>query len=223
MNKFLLLIAVTLSGIAFSQSPLQCGADEMRISVLKQNPKIAKAVIKKDAQLENFTKNFVQNLNKTSVATYVIPVVFHVIHNYGIENISDVQIKDGLDIVNKTFNKTHPNNATIHSAFQSIHADCDIEFRLASKDPSGNCHSGINRVASSLTTSGDHRVKSLIQWPPSQYLNIYIVSNAAGLAGHAIWPSDADTMPSWDGIVLSHNYVGTFGTSNLTQSVAFCS
>lgn len=223
MKKFLsIIIAVTLSGTITSQTPLHCGADEMRINTLKQNPQIAKAVINRDKELENFTQNFVSTLNKnTSTATYVIPVVFHVIHNYGAENISDAQIKDGLDIVNKTFNKTHPNNSTIVSAFQSIHADCDIEFKLASKDPNGNCHNGINRIASPLTSSGDHRVKNLIHWPPTQYLNVYIVANAASLAGHAVWPSDADTIPLWDGIVLSHNYVGTFGTSDLTRSVAF--
>jgi PKD repeat protein len=223
MKKFLsIIIAITLSGTITSQTPLHCGADEMRINTLKQNPQIAKAVINRDQELENFTQNFVSTLNKnTSTATYVIPVVFHVIHNYGAENISDAQIKDGLDIVNKTFNKTHPNNSTIVSAFQSIHADCDIEFKLASKDPNGNCHNGINRIASPLTSSGDHRVKNLIHWPPTQYLNVYIVANAASLAGHAVWPSDADTIPLWDGIVLSHNYVGTFGTSDLTRSVAF--
>ncbi|MCD6017490.1 MAG: domain containing protein [Bacteroidetes bacterium] len=221
MKKFLSFIILIISAISSAQTPQHCGADEMRINTLKQHPDIARAVMKRETQLESFTQNFVQNLNKTSTATYVIPVVFHVIHNYGIENISDTQIKDGLDIVNKTFNKTHPNTSSIHAAFQGIHADCDIEFRLAAKDPNGNCHSGINRVASTLTSSGDHRVKSLIHWPPTQYLNVYIVANAAGLAGHAIWPSDADTMPSWDGIVLSHTYVGTFGTSNLTQSVAF--
>lgn len=223
MKIFLsLIIAVTISGNIISQNPLHCGADEMRINTLKHNPQIAKAVIIRDAQLENFTQNFTSSLNKNAMtATYVIPVVFHVIHNYGLENISDAQLKDGLDIVNKTFNKTHPNNSTIVSAFQGIHADCDIEFKLATKDPNGNCHSGINRIASPLTTSGDHRIKNLIHWPPTQYLNVYIVANAAGLAGHAVWPSDADTIPLWDGIVLSHNYVGTFGTSDLTRSVAF--
>ncbi|MES2762060.1 MAG: M43 family zinc metalloprotease [Bacteroidota bacterium] len=229
MNKFLSFsLVISLSVVAFAQAPLHCGADEMRISTLKQNPTVAKAVINRDAQLENFTQSFVQNANAnlsaaktTSAATYIIPVVFHVIHNYGIENISDAQLKDGLDIVNKSFRKQHPNNSTIVAAFQGIHADCDIEFRLAQKDPNGNCHNGINRIASSLTSSGDHRVKDLIHWPPTQYLNVYIVANAAGLAGHAVWPSDADTIPLWDGIVLSHNYVGTFGTSNLTQSVAF--
>lgn len=223
MKIFLpITIAIVFFGNLIAQTPLHCGADEMRINTLKQNPQIANAVINRDVELENFTQNFTQSQSKNAnIATYVIPVVFHVIHNYGIENISDAQLKDGLDIVNKSFNKTHPNTSSIVAAFQGIHANCDIEFRLATKDPNGNCHSGINRIASSLTTSGDHRVKNLIHWPPTQYLNVYVVANAAGLAGHAVWPSDADTIPLWDGIVLSHNYVGTFGTSNLTQSVAF--
>jgi PKD repeat protein len=229
MNKILsFALTLTVFGTTKAQTPLHCGADEMRMATLKQNPEVAKAVIHRDAQLESFTQNFIQTAStnliaaKTnSTATYIIPVVFHVIHNYGVENISDAQLKDGLDIVNKTFRKLHPNTNSIVAAFQPIHADCDIEFRLATLDPNGKCHSGINRVASTLTSSGDHRVKNLIHWPPTQYLNVYVVANAAGLAGHAVWPSDADTIPLWDGIVLSHNYVGTIGTSNLTQSVAF--
>ncbi len=223
MKPCLTLIFAFLSSLTMlAQAPLHCGADEMRINTLKQNPLVAKAVISRDVELENYTQSFIPTLNKNLTnATYIIPVVFHVIHNYGIENISDAQLKDGIDIINKTFRKLHPNNASIVSAFQGIHADCDIEFRLATKDPNGNCHSGINRIASSLTTSGDHRVKNLIHWPPTQYLNVYVVANAAGLAGHAVWPSDADTIPLWDGIVLSHNYVGTIGTSDLTRSVAF--
>ncbi len=224
MNKlyYTLLLAGIIHAAQAQDDLKHCGADEMRISTLKQQPEVAKAVIKRDAQLEAHTAAFVAGQGKSpSTATYIIPVVFHVIHNYGSENISDAQLKDGLDIVNKTFHKTHPNTASIVPAFQGIHADCDIEFRLATKDPNGNCHSGINRIASPLTSSGDHRVKDLIHWPPTKYLNVYVVTNAAGLAGHAVWPSDADTMPSWDGIVLSHNYVGTIGTSNLTQSVAF--
>lgn len=228
MNKILpFVVFIAISVIAFSQSqPLHCGTDELRISTLKQNLQIAKAVIKRDAQLESFTQTFVQNfqanqLQKTNSATYIIPIVFHVIHNYGAENISDIQIKDGLDMVNKTFRKQRADTASIVSAFKGIHADCDIEFRLAQKDPNGNCHSGINRIASSLTGLGQHDVKNLVHWPPTQYLNVYIVANIPNLAGHCVLPADADTIPLWDGIVIAHNYVGTIGTSNFTQSVAF--
>ncbi len=226
-NILPLLLAICFKSVIAQTEIKHCGADEMRIETLKKNKEIAKAVIKREEELERFTQNFISNYNSTSIrktstsATYVIPVVFHVIHNYGIENISDAQIKDGLDILNKTFRKLRPDTASIVSVFKPLHADCDIEFKLAQKDPSGNCHSGINRIASPLTTTGGHNVKNLIHWPPNKYLNVYIVSNAAGLAGHCVWPSDADTIPLWDGIVIGHNYVGTIGTSNLVQSVAF--
>ncbi len=215
---------IFLSFSTFAQESVKyCGADELRISILKQNPKIAQAVIKRDIELEKFTAQFVSEFydNNTRSATYTIPVVFHVIHNYGVENISDAQILDGLDIVNKTFRKQLADTASIVAVFKPIHADCDIEFKLAQLDPDGNCTNGINRVASPLTLIGDHSVKSLIQWPTNKYLNVYIVSQAAGLAGHCVWPSDADTIPAWDGIVIGHNYVGSIGTSNYMQSVAF--
>jgi PKD repeat protein len=220
---FTLFFLLFFLKISFSQELLHCGADEMRISTLKGNPKIAKAVIRKDAELEAFTKEYVKQFyqNRTPSATYVIPVVYHVIHNYGIENISTAQLLDGINVINKTFRKQAADTNTIVAAFKPLHADCDIEFRLATIDPDGNCTSGINRIASSLTTSGDHRVKSLIQWPTNKYLNVYVVQNAAGLAGHAVWPADADSIPGWDGIVISHNYVGSIGTSNTTQSVVF--
>ena len=220
MKKHLFLnawfITILCTSCIFAQSDLKhCGADELRITTLQQHPAIAKAVIKRDEELEKFTAQFVEKFynKQVSTATYIIPVVFHVIHNYGNENISDAQIIDGLNILNKTFRKQLADTANIIPAFKPLHADCDIEFRLAKLDPNGNCTSGINRIASPLTTIGDHSVKSLIHWPPNKYLNIYIVAHAAGLAGHCVWPSDADTIPLWDGIVMQHNYVGSIGTS----------
>ncbi len=246
MNRilpFLLLFSISLQ----AQDLLHCGADEMRIETLHANPKIAEAVIKRDAELEAFTREYAlrepfdklrvtpqgttlrepfDRLRVTPQGTrggqiYTIPVVFHVIHKYGDENISREQMLDGLEVLNATFRKQIPDTADIHPDFKPIHADCEIEFALATKDPEGNCHSGINRIASTLTNSGDHRVKDLIHWNPSMYLNVYIVSNAAGLAGHAVWPADADTIPAWDGIVMGHNYMGRIGTSDQTRSVVF--
>lgn len=222
--KRLLPLLLLLSFSAQAQELLHCGADEMRIQTLQTNPKIAQAVIERDAELEAFTREYALRQaqgTQRGGSLYIIPVVFHVIHKYGNENISREQMLDGLRILNETFRKTREDTADIVAAFKPIHADCEIEFRLATKDPEGNCHSGINRIASALTNTGDHQVKELIHWDPSMYLNVYVVSNAAGLAGHCVWPADADTIPEWDGIVIAHNYVGTIGTSNLTTSVAF--
>ncbi|MCF8460853.1 MAG: zinc-dependent metalloprotease [Flavobacteriales bacterium] len=217
---FLLLLSFSVK----AQVHIHCGADEIRIATLQANPKIAQAVIERDAALETFTRGYEQSPTRGG-QVYTIPVVFHVIHKYttgpNSENISREQILDGLRILNETFRKTREDTADIHADFKPIHADTEIEFALATKDPEGNCHSGINRIASDLTNSGDHRVKELIHWNPAMYLNVYITSNAAGLAGHCVWPADADTIPAWDGIVIAHTYVGTIGTSDLTRSVAF--
>jgi PKD repeat protein len=222
--KRLLPVFLIFSFSTQAQELLHCGADEMRIQTLEANPEIAKAVINRDDELEAFTREYaIRQAQGTQRGgqVYTIPVVFHVIHDFGNENISREQIMDGLRVLNETFRKTREDTADIHTDFQAIHADCEIEFALATKDPEGNCHSGINRIASDLTNSGDHRVKELIHWDPSMYLNVYITSNAAGLAGHAVWPADADTIPEWDGIVIAHSYVGSIGTSNPTQSVVF--
>jgi len=216
--KQLLPLLILFSFSVNAQSLFHCGADEMRINTLSEMPKVAKAVTERDAELEAFTRAFELSPNRGGVI-YTIPVVFHVIHKYGNENISREQILDGLDVLNEPFRMQRADTADMHATFKPIHADCEIEFKLATKDPEGQCHGGINRIASNLTTSGDHRVKDLIHWDPSMYLNIYVVSNAAGLAGHAVWPSDADTIPAWDGIVIADNYVGSIGTSNPTQSV----
>src|SRR6202007_3206756 len=103
--------------------------------------------------------------------------------------------------------------------FKGIAADLEIEFRLAQKDPAGNCTNGITRHASTETYSGSQKVKDIVHWDPTKYLNVYVVQNAAGLAGHCVWPGDADTIPQWDGVVLGYNYVGSIGQSNPTQSV----
>lgn len=190
-----------------------CKTDEMHQQLFSLYPQYNQAIINANDKLEKDTKLFLENGATKSGATYVIPVVFHIIHNNGIENIKDAQIHDALKQVNLQFRKLNPDTNEIVSAFKSIAADIEVEFRLAQLDPDGNCTSGITRTVSSLTSPGNHDVKSLIHWPQNKYLNIYVCAAASGLAGHALLPAAADTIPNWDGIVMDHSYVGTIGTS----------
>ncbi len=208
---FLLLILFTS---AKTQTPhLHCGTDEMHRD-LRQHPAINRAILKRERALEDFTKYFDATASTRDNDPYIIPVVFHVIHNFGPENISDLQVRDAVEQVNLQLRKLNADTTEIVNEFADIAVDTQIEIRLAQIDPDGNCTSGITRNVSSLTNPGDHAVKSLIQWPPDQYLNIYVCADAAGLAGHAVMPAAADTIPEWDGIVMRHDYVGSIGTSN---------
>ncbi len=214
-SRFIYFPLIFLNFQLLAQEKSFCITDEMQHAILRSNPGLrigfdrANEQLKKD--LEHFRKQ-AKNQQKSD-ALYIIPVVFHVIHTYGPENISDAQILDGLAQLNLQLRKQNADTNQIVNVFKSRAADTQIEFRLAQKDPNGNCTSGITRTFSPLTHIADHSVKDLIHWPPNKYLNVYVCAQAAGLAGHALLPGAADTIPQWDGIVMQHSYVGTFGTS----------
>jgi len=136
---------------------------------------------------------------------FILPIVFHVIHNNGAENLADSKILDGLNHLNDAFsNSGYYNN--------SSGLDSQISFCLASIDPNGNSTSGINRIQSNLT---DHymldeaSLKSLIIWDPAKYINVWIVESIEdeSIGGYAYLASLASE--NEDGIVIDYNYVNS--------------
>lgn len=214
--KIIISALLLLLGLqATSQGHLNCGTDEMHQQLFQQHPEYNQGITRAYERLQSETEAYLKQIKPKSGNPYIIPIVFHIIHNYGVENIDDSQVLDAVRLINEQFRKRNADTASIVLPFRSIAADCEIEFRIAQLDPNGNCTSGITRTVSALTSIGDHQVKSLIQWPPDRYLNVYICAEAAGLAGHAMMPPTADTIPQWDGIVMRHSYIGSIGTSNI--------
>jgi PKD repeat protein len=154
-------------------------------------------------------------------AIYVIPVVFHVLHQNGVENISDAQIYDQMAILNQDFQKQNTDTVDIVETFQPFAGNARIEFRLANKDPYGNCTNGIEHVYSHETNQGDDFSK-LHQWPRSRYLNVWIVNDMeGGVAGYSYYPSAVDGgLKFADGVIIRHNFIGSIGTSSAYTSRA---
>ncbi|MCW5900100.1 MAG: T9SS type A sorting domain-containing protein [Flavobacteriales bacterium] len=173
-----------------------------------------------DQQLEAFTQAFAAEGEDAERGSYVIPVVFHIIHNYGPENITDAQIHDAMRILNEDFNKQNPDWPTVKPEFLGIVADVGVEFRLAKKDPQGNCTNGITRTVSHLTSQGNQAMKGLIQWPRNRYLNIWVsaYANSPGTSGYTYRPFAVADWAEADGIVILHNFTGSIGTSNVGNS-----
>lgn len=219
--KNLLVVLSLLAVIVSNAQNHHCSTDEMHQELYHQHPGIHQKVIENANFLQTFTENYWKNkpVDNSRTILYTIPVVFHVIHINGSENISDAQILDQLRITNEHFQKRNPDTTQTIAAFKGIAADCQIEFKLAKKDPNGNCTKGITRHYDARTINGLHDVKEIVQWDPTKYLNIYICRGAAGLAGHAVMPAPADTIPEWDGIVMASNSMGSIGTGNITRSV----
>lgn len=199
-----------------------CGANELHrlFGERANDPALLAEIEAADAELEAFTRAFEASAERGGGSTYIIPVVFHIIHNNGPENIADEQIFDAVRILNEDFNKENADWDNVNPAFVDIVGDVSIEFRLAQKDPQGNCTKGITRTVSALTNAGDQSMKDLIQWPRNRYLNVWVAASADGAAGYTFRPNAVASFPAGDGIVLQHTYTGSINTSSPGRSRA---
>ena len=151
-----------------AQSDLKyCGTTEMLHQHFQENPGTERANDSlRDASWAEGKRNL-NNNRAVPPSPYIIPVVFHIVHDHGWENISDAQVLDAVAILNEDFRKTNADTTAIVAPFGPLAADCEIEFRLAQIDPDGNCTNGIDRIQSMETYVGDNGCK-LNQWDRSK-------------------------------------------------------
>jgi PKD repeat protein len=211
-----------MGGNAQSAEHFQCGTHIMMQKLMADHPELAAQIHQHEEEMKAKAKLMggVQLKNQT---VYTIPVVFHIVHDYGQENISDAQIFDAMRILNEDFNKLNADTNIVINEFKSIVADVGIQFKLANIDPDGNCTNGIDRIASFKTYNGGDNSK-LNPWPRHKYLNIWVVNSigSAGVAGYAYKPSGAQfgMMFLVDGIIILHDYIGSVGTGTPGRSRA---
>jgi PKD repeat protein len=223
MKYIYLVLLSCLSALGISQQHEThfCGQTAARERLFARHPHVQSACEHDTRALERFTREFEAQRGGGN-QVYIIPVVFHIIHENGNENISQEQINDAINVLNRDFRKLNADTADIVDAFDDIAADTYIEFRLATIDPDGNCHSGINRIVSPLTNDGTNSdMKALSYWPRNSYLNIWVCAEiGSGIAGFTNLPGDVNG--NWgafeDGIVMRSDYVGSIGTSSPIRS-----
>lgn len=227
LMKKILLIAGLAIATCFSnvQAQEKCLTEIMFQEAAAKDP----SLLKSRQDLEDWTQQYItdqqqnQSSNKSAQVNRVIPVVVHVIHYGGPENISKAQILDQIQILNEDFNYLNADSINTPAVFVPLAGRANIEFKMAQLDPNGNCTDGINRLYSPLTYSARNNVKSLIYWPSDKYLNMWIVSsieNANGSPGQVIgFAQFPGTGPATtDGVVIKHDFMGDIGTAAGTNN-----
>ena len=74
----------------------------------------------------------------------------HIVHHNGNGNISDLQVHDGMRVINEDFRRTNPDTINGNLIFYPFAGDCKIEFRLSKLDPNGDSTFGITRTDTSV-------------------------------------------------------------------------
>ncbi len=194
---------------------MKCGSTEIQDRFFQQNPDNS---LKWDALEKLIYQRMEMGQIPESGPPYSLPVVVHIIHNNGPENISDAFVQAAIQHLNEGF--AHTGNY----GSQGPGTDMQISFCLAKRTPTGTSTNGINRIQSALTDmtleTDDIAVKDLSRWNPTDYINIWIVksinslSSGPGVVGYAYLPS-SHGQPE-DGLVIE---AGMFGSASINDVV----
>lgn len=240
-NKlFVLFLGVApVASAQYTIDPQNCREGEsveychqhVQMNEILKDPQMAASWKQSQKQLDQELKQYMDAKAKGDVPgkgiVYRVPVVFHVLHNGGSENISREQIINCMQIWNRDFRRLNADADNVHADFQGMPSDVEIEFVLATKAPDGTCFSGITRTVSTETYSGNGTAQRNAvangndvyqgNWPSNKYLNVFVCQNIGGAAGYSNYPNNFGTDMRW-GIFVLHNYVGAIGTSSPNAS-----
>lgn len=203
-----LIISLTLLFIVstINAQDTICGTQYHMQQIANNDPTYQQRTASMEIQIQNYINN---NTINTSLILE-IPCVVHVVYyeHDSSQNISDAQIQEQIDILNRDFRKLNTDKDSIPNIFQSRVADMQMEF----------CLKGITRtetVYSAFSYYGNY-VKSdytggKSPWDTKHYLNIWICNLYGGLLGYSQFPNLGPD--STDGVVVDYGTIGEDTTS----------
>jgi PKD repeat protein len=212
ISTIIAIFLLSFIGKANAQS-FSCGTDSLYLKLKQRNPQIG---LNEKIQNQQIYEKTIQSMNNPvehvqSILT--VPIVFHIIHENGPEDIPDSTIIDAVNQLNLRYMNDTP-------YYDSSGAAIGIQFCLASIDPNGNPTNGITRDTSYLTNLyytdyiQDTTMKGINRWQPFLYLNVWVVRSISNgqYSGYAYYPSSVG-QPE-DGVVIVYYGVNTWVLSH---------
>lgn len=199
---YTLVLVSCCSFLSQAQHGINCGMDHHQNILRQQNPQAYDATMEEVKAKWELYKTQTSHAKKSDKV--IIPVVFHVFHNNGPENLSDAQVNGIIADLNRYYNADPALVGVVRSMFDTIIANCNFEFRLARKDPNGNCTNGIVRMQTPLAARASDDIKKVSIWDTKRYMNIWsaaeVYSSGRKVGGYAQYPYTGSALT--DGLLI---------------------
>lgn len=188
----------------------KCGTMPVMENTFKKNPALK---LSYELQIRNIRqaaqeRKVRQQELRVEAATMYVPVVFHVVlTNQTL--VTDAQIQDQLDRMNKDFAGLNADSTRIPAAFKPLFAKTNIQFKLAQRTPANEPSTGIERVTTSRPDFdiNDARVKynslgGADAWDVNRFFNVWITNLSGNYLGYSTLPGNA--LSSEEGVVIKY-------------------
>jgi len=230
MFKHILYILVLTLVLPFNITKAQvakdrCSTDKYMQIKLAENPQLEQAIKQTTEEAKNWAFQNKNKSNKNSRPLLTIPVVVHVIYNEAApeDNISMDQIASQLEVLNQDYQLTNMDRNNVPAIFQNVVANVDIEFCLASTDPTGAFTEGVTRTKTDTVATFDLETDQIKRpelggvapWNRNYYLNIWVGRLEEDVLGYSSSPG---FRASIDGVAISTRYFGKGSQYNLHPS-----
>jgi PKD repeat protein len=199
-TPLLLVAALMLVSVFGNAQQFTCTTHSQTNAELEADPSKREILNQLEREYEEYID---QPASDRAGGLKVIPVVFHVIHDNGSENLSKQTIINVLETVNEELRGQNSNLSSVTPPFNNIIGDPQFELRLAKIDAWGNCTDGITRTVSQQTYAGGEDVKDLVNWNDGtrRYLQVWLVNTVgSGAGGYTYLPGTVNARRN--GIIL---------------------
>jgi hypothetical protein len=166
--------------------------------------------------IEVFTRQARAGERTTRQGVVRVPVVVHVVLKDP-TRVTNAQIHAQIARLNLDYRAQNPDLHEAPAPFQSLAADAQIEFHLATKKPNGKPTTGIQRKRTTKASFSLVRedVKDATQggvapWDPSRYLNVWVCALESDVLGYGQFPGGD---PATDGVVILYTAFGSGGSA----------
>ncbi|NQY11978.1 MAG: T9SS type A sorting domain-containing protein [Flavobacteriales bacterium] len=175
-------LSLSISTTTFAQKNMQCAINEKMEQLKEDDPAKYKEVMKANAKQKAEVREIMKSNITKAATTYVVPIVFHIIHDGNLGLLSEDKIIQAVEWLNEDYGGTSPYKDNVDPLFESLYADIGFEFRLAQIDPSGDCSNGINYYNNAQYSYGETSPIPVtwvqnqwpVKWGEDDYVNIYL-------------------------------------------------
>lgn len=204
-NKALLFSLLVLRFGMYAQAPV-CGLGWLEESQEQNSVPVGQIKASFHNKIDSARNSGIGELAFRS--EIVVPVVVHIVWNSPTENLTDAQVLEQIEILNRDFNSENKDLRDVPEEFKPFIARKGIRFCLAAETPDGQPTSGITRNWTDIEPVGTKQDLYGIApaWDSERYLNIWAANTGDFLAGLGTYPGLVP--PEKQGMVVHPKYFG---------------